>query len=296
MANRSDVMLVTGASTGIGRATALELGRHGFDVFAGVRRTADGEKVATAAEPLDGTVTPVIIDVTKPRSIAAAKRVIAKTAGKRGLSGLVNNAGVAVSGPFEYMDLDEFRDQLEVNVTGHLAVTQAMLPLLRTAHGRIVNVTSIGGLIAYPFTGPYHASKWALEAITHSLRTELQPWSIKVIAVEPGSIATDIWDRGLERADANRAKLGAGGEELYGDAMDAMTKTMRETADAGIPAQKAAKVIAKALTTRRPKTRYLVGRDARGALTGRRMLSDRAFDRLVTRLTGIPGRDSATGD
>jgi NAD(P)-dependent dehydrogenase (short-subunit alcohol dehydrogenase family) len=293
MTTQRGTALVTGASTGIGRATALELADRGFDVFGTVRKKADGEKLAEAS---GGGVTPLTLDVTKSRTISAAAKAIEKASGKDGLAALVNNAGVAVAGPLELLPLDEFRHQIETNMTGHLAVTQAMLPLLRRAEGRIVNITSIGGLVSYPFSGPYHASKWGLEALSDALRNELAPWNIDVIVVEPGSIATDIWDRGIDRADELREKLGEEGEKLYGEAMSAMTETMRKTGESGIPAEKAAKVIAKALTARRPKTRYLVGKDARGAITAKRTLSDRTFDRIVVKTTGIPGRGSATGD
>jgi NAD(P)-dependent dehydrogenase (short-subunit alcohol dehydrogenase family) len=292
MATQRGTALVTGASTGIGRATAIELARRGFDVFGSVRRKADGEALADAS---DGGVTPITLDITKPRTISAARAKLAKATGSEGLAALVNNAGVAVAGPLETLPLADFRDQIEVNMTGHLAVTQAMLPMLRAARGRIVNITSIGGLVAYPFSGPYHASKWGLEALSDALRAELAPWDIDVIVIEPGSIATDIWDRGINRADAARKKLGKETEELYGDAMDAMTRTMRETGESGIPAEKPARVIAKALTARRPKTRYIVGADAKVAIKGKRLLSDRAFDKLVVKRTGIPGRGSATG-
>lgn len=293
MAKDRGVALVTGSSTGIGRATALTLAEQGFDVFAGVRKKADGEAVAEAA---GGNLTPVIIDVTKPATIARAKTTVTRKAGAKGLAALVNNAGTAFAGPLELLPLEDFRRQLEVNLTGHLAVTQAMLPLLRKARGRIVNITSIGGRIAYPFNGPYHASKWGLEAVSDSLRIELAPWGIDVIVIEPGSIATDIWDHGLAQAAELRKKLGAEGKRLYGPAMDAIEKTMRDAADAGIPPEKVSETIAKALITSRPKTRYLIGRDARGALTAKRLLSDRGFDKVVTRLTKIPGRDSAVKD
>lgn len=293
MAEERKVALITGASTGIGRATALTLAQRGFEVFAGVRKKADGEAVKEAA---GGGVTPLIIDVTKPASIAKAKAAISETAGERGLAALVNNAGIAISGPLELLPLDDFRKQLEVNLTGHLAVTQAMLPLLRTARGRIVNVTSIGGRIAYPFTGPYHASKWGLEALSDSLRVELQPWGIDVIVIEPGNIATEIWDRGLDTGAETREKLGAEGQRLYGKALDKIEKTMRKAGESGIPAEKVAETIAEALSAERPRTRYLIGSDAKRALTGKQLLPDRAFDQVVTRLTGIPGRDSAVED
>jgi NAD(P)-dependent dehydrogenase (short-subunit alcohol dehydrogenase family) len=292
MAKDRGTALVTGASTGIGKATAIELANRGFEVFGTVRRKEDGEQLAAAA---DG-ITPLTMDITKARTISAARAKLEKATGDRGLAALVNNAGVAVAGPLETLPLAEFRNQIEVNLTGHLAVTQAMLPMLRTARGRIVNITSIGGLVSLPFSGPYHASKWALEALSDALRIELAPWGIDVIVVEPGSIATDIWDRGIDRAEENRAKLGEDTEELYGDALDAIVEAMGKMGEAGIPVQKPARTIAKALTARRPKTRYLVGRDAKGMIAGKRLLPDRAFDKIVVRTAGVPGRGSATGD
>jgi NAD(P)-dependent dehydrogenase (short-subunit alcohol dehydrogenase family) len=236
------------------------------------------------------------MDITKARTISAARAKIEKAAGEHGLAALVNNAGVAVAGPLETLPLDDFRHQIEVNLTGHLAVTQAMLPMLRTARGRIVNISSIGGLISTPFNAPYHVSKWGLEALSDSLRNELAPWDIDVIVVEPGSIATEIWDRGIERAKETRAKLGEETEKLYGPALDTITEVTRKTGEAGIPVEKVSRTIGKALTARRPRTRYMVGRDARVMINGKRMLSDRAFDRFTVKATGIPGRGSATGD
>jgi NAD(P)-dependent dehydrogenase (short-subunit alcohol dehydrogenase family) len=284
------VAVVTGASTGIGRATALDLADNGFEVIAGVRRKADGEALKKAA---NGKLTAMMIDVTKPQSIARAKGAIGRKAGRRGVSALVNNAGVAIAGPLEFLPLDDFRRQIEVNLTGHLAVTQALLPQLRKARGRIVNITSIGGRIAYPFNGPYHASKFGLEAISDSLRVELQPWGIDVIAIEPGSIATEIWDRGLAKATQVREGLPREGKKLYGSSMEAMVRVMENAGEAGQPPEKVAKVIRKALTKRRPKTRYLLGSDAKGAIATKRLLSDRTWDRVVTRVAGVPKRDSA---
>jgi NAD(P)-dependent dehydrogenase (short-subunit alcohol dehydrogenase family) len=284
------IAVVTGASTGIGRATALDLAANGFEVFAGVRRKADGEALKEAAPE---NLTPLIIDVTKPATISRAKTAIGRKAGSDGVSALVNNAGVAIAGPLEFLPLDDFRRQIEVNLTGHLAVTQALLPQLRKAQGRIVNITSIGGLIAYPFNGPYHASKWGLEALSDSLRVELQPWGIDVIAIEPGSVATEIWDRGTDKANQVREGLPREGKKLYNPAMEAMLKVMGDTGNAGLHPDKAAKIIRKALTARRPKTRYLLGRDAKGAIRMKRLLPDRTWDRLVTRIAKVPKRDSA---
>ena len=190
--------LVTGASTGIGRATALRLDAAGWAVFAGVRREVDAERLrADASERL----TPLVLDVTDAGQIEAAAEAIAAAAGGAGLDGLVNNAGVSLPSPLETMPIEDFRRQVEVNLTGQVAVTQAMLPAIREARGRIVFISSIGGLIAFPMTGAYHAAKFGIEAVGDVFRRELRGWGISVSIVEPGSIATEIWDRGDAAAE-----------------------------------------------------------------------------------------------
>ncbi|MBK5116871.1 MAG: SDR family oxidoreductase [Thermoleophilia bacterium] len=276
--------LVTGASTGIGRATALELARRGFAVLAGVRKPEDGEALQTSAT---GELEPVIIDVTDAASIEAAAAKVGEQAGG-GLAGLVNNAGIAYTGPLEFVALDDLRHQLEVNLIGQLAVTQAMLPELRAASGRIVNVTSIGGLVATPFFGPYVASKFALEAVSDCLRIELRPWGIETIAIEPGSAATEIWDSGQAIADETRARMGAEAERLYGAALDQTQRISAATGARGIPPEEVARVIHKALTVRRPRARYTVGRDAVGMKFASRLLPDRLWDRIVARSLKLP--------
>ena len=276
--------LVTGASTGIGRATALELARCGFAVLAGVRKPEDGEALQTSAT---GELEPVIIDVTDAASIEAAAAKVSEQAGG-GLAGLVNNAGIAYTGPLEFVALDDLRHQLEVNLIGHLAVTQAMLPELRKARGRIVNVTSIGGLVATPFFGPYVASKFALEAVSDCLRVELRPWGIETIAIEPGSAATEIWDSGQSIADETRARMGDEAERLYGEALDQTQRISAATGARGIPPEEVARVIHKALTVRRPRARYTVGRDAIGMKFASRLLPDRLWDRIVARSLKLP--------
>ena len=276
--------LVTGASTGIGRATALELARCGFAVLAGVRKPEDGEALQTSAT---GELEPVIIDVTDAASIEAAAAKVGEQAGG-GLAGLVNNAGIAYTGPLEFVALDDLRHQLEVNLIGQLAVTQAMLPELRAASGRIVNVTSIGGLVATPFFGPYVASKFALEAVSDCLRIELRPWGIETIAIEPGSAATEIWDSGQAIADETRARMGAEAERLYGAALDQTQRISAATGARGIPPEEVARVIQKALTVRRPRARYTVGRDAIGMKFASRLLPDRLWDRIVARSLKLP--------
>lgn len=267
--------LVTGASTGIGRETALLLARSGHTVFAGVRRAQDGESLVAEGA---GDVRPVILDVTKPKEIAAAAVLIAKN-GR--LDGLVNNAGMASAAPLEFIPIEEFRRQIEVNLTGQLAVTQAVLPLLRASSGRIVNVTSIGGLIAGQMLGPYNASKFALEALTHVLRQELAPWGIRAIAIEPGQIATPIWSTAAKNSDRVMAELDPQVLELYGKRIAGAQAMAKNAAANGLDPVKVAEVIQTALTAKNPRTRYPVGTDAKigSALLAR--LPDRLRDRLL---------------
>ena len=214
-------VLVTGASTGIGAACALGLDRLGMRVFAGVRRATDGAALQRQASPL---LTAVAIDVTDVNSIAGAARTITAVMGDAGLAGLVNNAGIVVPGPLEFLPLADLRRQLEINVVGQIAVTQAMLPLLRAARGRIVNMGSIGGRMATPFVGAYAASKFALEALTDALRVEVRPWRIGVSIIEPGAIATPIWQKSAREGERLREAMPAEAMRLYGQALEALRK------------------------------------------------------------------------
>ena len=254
----SQAVVITGASTGIGEACVKRLAAAGFHVFAGVRKAEDG----AALQPATGDrVTHLLLDVTNTDQIAAAQATVATMVGENGLAGLINNAGIAVGGPLEFMPLDEFHHQMAVNVYGALAVTQAFLPLLRQATGRIVNMSSISGLAASPFLGPYAASKFALEALSDALRLELRPWGIHVILVEPGNIATPIWQKGLAFADQLEAKLPPEAQAYYGPIFPFMRAML--TRSRGTPADAVAQVVEQALTAAQPNARYLVGNDAR---------------------------------
>jgi NAD(P)-dependent dehydrogenase (short-subunit alcohol dehydrogenase family) len=257
-------VLVTGASTGIGRATALALAPT-HTVLAGVRRLEDAPPGTTARQ----------LDVTNPEHVAALRDIPQ-------LDALVNNAGIAVTSPLEYLPLDELRRQLEVNVIGQLAVIQAVMAQLRAARGRIVNVSSIGGRMALPLYGPYSSSKFALEALSDSLRREQR--EIKVIVVEPGAIATPIWDRGIATADAIWDAVPQDGHERYGRIVNTLRERAKELGTTGIPPEDAAAVIVHALTTSKPRTRYLIGRQAKIQATIGRFLPDRASDALLARL------------
>ncbi len=266
-------VLVTGASTGIGEATALRLRRAGWDVFAGARKDEDLERLRGHG------LTPLKLDVVDAGSIASAKAAL----DERGLHGLVNNAGVAVSGPIEFVPLDELRHQLEVNLVGQVAVIQAFMPNIREAKGRIVNVSSIGGRFALPMVGPYAASKHALEAVSDSLRRELRPWGINVSIIEPGAVVTPIWDKGRETADRIEGEMGEEARGRYGKLVARIRAETEKIPDRGVPADEVAKAVERALTAARPKLRYVVGRDAKMRLRIKALAGDRRFDALIAR-------------
>ena len=284
------VVLITGASTGIGRATALRLASSGWTVLAGVRDPAAGARLIEEADG-DGRVIPLTLDVTDAAQITqAAQRVDEETlqAGQPGtgrLDALVNNAGIGVGGPLELIPLQDLRMQLEVNVLGQIAVTQAMLPALRRAHGRIVFLSSIGGRVAMAFTAPYAASKHAVEAIGDALRVELRSSNVQVALVEPGSVATPIWDKGREEAE--RVSVPQGLQEEYGHVPAAMSKVLKDTGRRGVPPERVAQTIERALTAQRMKARYVIGPDARAMLIVKALLPDLLFDRVARRALGV---------
>jgi NAD(P)-dependent dehydrogenase (short-subunit alcohol dehydrogenase family) len=276
--------LITGASTGIGRATALRLAAAGWRVLAGVRRDADGEQLRAAGT--GGRIEPLLLDVTDAGQIEAAAELVAAELGGGGLDGLVDNAGIGVPGPLETIPMDDLRRQLEVNLLGQVAVTKAMLPALRLAPGRIVLISSIGGRIAFPLNGPYHIAKFGIEAAGDVLRQELRPAGISVSIVEPGSIRTPIWERSDREIDSllERAPRTA---ELYGRQVAAIRKTSRELGERGIPPERVAERIEHALSARRPRSRYLVGADAKFQARAKILIPDRLWDRIVARMIGF---------
>jgi len=277
--------VITGASTGIGRAIALRLHAEGWRVFAGVRKAGDGEALRDAAG--DDRVVPLQIDVTDADGVHRAADLQATLGPGAGLHGLVNNAGIGIGGPVEFVPLDDWRRQLEVNVIGQVAVTQAFLPMIRAGKGRIVNIGSIGGRLAAPFVGPYSASKFAMEAVTGSLRGELRKFGIWVAIIEPGTIATPIWDKAQADADAAIEALPATGSELYGRDLEAFRKTAAQLGARGIPPERVADAALHALTAKRPKARYLIDRESRIRLVANAALPVRTMDAVVARVMGI---------
>jgi NAD(P)-dependent dehydrogenase (short-subunit alcohol dehydrogenase family) len=272
-------VLVTGSSSGIGRACALRLDRAGFGVFAGVRSRDDAESLEAASSQ---RLEPVILDITDEATIAATRERIEQVTGGR-LAGLVNNAGIARGGPLEAVPVEELQRQLEVNVIGQVAVTQAVLPMIRAARGRVVFISSIGGRVSLPYLSPYAASKHAVEAVGDSLRREMMPFGVHVSLVEPGAVATPIWDKGSDQAAELRQRAAPELTEAYGETLERFEQLFLEAGRGGVPPDRVAEAVEHALTAERPKTRYVIGRDAKlRALLGR-YLPDRAMDRLIAR-------------
>ena len=282
--------LITGASTGIGRATTLHLAEEGWTVLAGVRDPSAGESLV-ADSASSGRVIPLALEVTDSTQIAeAAARVeqeIADGAASSpgGLDALINNAGIGVGGPLELIAPEDLRRQFEVNVFAQMAVTQALLPALRRAHGRIVFVSSIGGRVAMAFTAPYAASKHAVEALGDALRVELHSSGIRVALVEPGAVATPIWDKA--RTDADAVSIPPELQAEYGNIPAAMRKVLADTARRGVAPELVAQTIERALTSSRMKARYVVGRDAKVMLLAKQLLPDLVFDKLARRALGV---------
>lgn len=278
-------VVITGASTGIGAACALQLDRLGFAVFAGVRKPEDGVALQKAGSD---RLVPLELDVTDLATIQKSRAVVVDATKERGLFGLINNAGIAVVGPLEAVPISDLRQQLEVNVIGQVAVIQVFLPLIRQARGRIVNMGSIAGLSTMPLMGPYSASKFALEAITDALRLEVQQWGIHVAIVEPGAIATPIWNKSAIEAAEREASIETELRTLYKSVVTAMRKVVGEASKRAIPPDAVVKVVEEALTAPAPKTRYLVGTDAKLRVLMVRLLPDRISDKLLTSILKLP--------
>jgi len=265
---------VTGASTGMGAATARELARRGFHVLAGVRRDSDGV-------PLRGDgVEPVILDITDPDHVAALAARIERD--PRRLGALVNNAGIPGPGPVEATPLDQWRRIFEVNVLGHVAVTQALLPALVRDKGRIVNITSLNGRISMAGYGPYAASKFAMEAVSDALRNELAPHGVQVVVVEPGGVKTEMSRTGLTALTILEAAMTPEQEARYGDLIQAIPAHVAAFTSAGVTSDVAAKTIARAVIDPRPRTRYTIGATAAFLIRASRVLPDRMLDRMTT--------------
>ena len=276
-------VVITGVSTGIGYAAAHVLARRGFHVFGSVRKSADGERLA---DELGSAFTPLVFDVTDEAAVQAGARTVEAALGGATLAGLVNNAGIAVAGPLLHLQLDEFRKQLEVNLTGVVAATQAFAPLLGARSpavrdpGRIVNISSVGGKTANPFMAPYNVSKFGLEGMSEALRRELLPFGVDVIVVAPGAVATPIWEKADEMDTARYANT------VYGPALDRLRAYMLQLGRSGLPAERIGETIHEALTAPKPKVRYVVSPDPFQLFMGEH-LPKRTLDRIVGKRLGL---------
>jgi NAD(P)-dependent dehydrogenase (short-subunit alcohol dehydrogenase family) len=277
-------VFITGASSGIGRACATRLARAGFRVFASVRRSKDHAPLGFADEGIE----PVEMDVTDATSIAAAAARVGAALSARGLDGLVNNAGTGVSGPLEYVDLDVLRHEFEVDVFGQIAVTQAFLPLIRRARGRIVNMGSVGARLSMPFGGVLCGAKSAFAAMTDALRLELHPFGIHVCLVEPAAIRTPALDKTLGDVEGVISKLPPEGALRYGPMLRAFTARSYKREEEGSEPDVVARAVEEALTRRWPKARYSVGKNARVLSTLPRLFSQRILDRIRRHLFDLP--------
>ena len=270
-------VLITGASTGIGQACATRLAHEGFHVFAGVRQPEAGERLAAASPAIRW----LILDVTQPEQIAAAVETVSAAVGSAGLAGLVNNAGVAIGGPLEYLPSELLRRQLQVNVVGVHTVTRAFLPLIRSARGRIVQMGSISGLFASPWIGPYTASKHALEGLSDALRLELAPEGIHVAIIEPGQVRTPIWEKGLAGFDRITSMLPPEGLARYERRLRVFQWLLERAPRVAVPPERVADAVVNALLASEPRPRYVVGTDAKVRLLLGRLLPVRLMDALL---------------
>lgn len=284
---REGAVLITGASSGIGYATATLLARHGTIVFAGIRRQIDGEMLLREGA---GNIKPMLLDVADSTSLMRARAKIESLREYR-LDAIVNNAGIALAGPLELLPLEELRKQFEVNFFGAIAAIQTFLPLLRESCGRIVNVSSISGKLATPFAGAYSASKFALEAASDALRLELRPFGVSVSVVEPGSVRTPIWRRSTD-ASLKILDEASVGRADYDTAIRQMMRVAQQQELRGIAPERVAQTIERALTAKHPRARYLVGLDARMRLLVAR-LPEPIRDMLIAAAMGGIAKQAA---
>jgi NAD(P)-dependent dehydrogenase (short-subunit alcohol dehydrogenase family) len=273
----SEIIVVSGASTGIGAATARELAKRGFYVLAGVRRGIDADALRVT------NIEPIMLDITNDADIATLLKRIADDPEGRPLRALVNNAGIETNAPVEVLPLSEWRRIYDVNLFGHVAMTQALLPLLIESRGTVVNISSVGGKVAMANYGPYASSKFALEAVSDALRREVEPLGVKVIVVEPGAVTTEM--SGRVGVTAERITSGMTTEQRgrYATLMHSIVSQAQAAIRKALPAEEAGRVIAEAITSKRPRTRYTVGRDAAIIVCLARCLSDRMLDSLLAR-------------
>jgi NAD(P)-dependent dehydrogenase (short-subunit alcohol dehydrogenase family) len=269
-----EIAIVTGASSGIGAATARELAQRGFHVLAGVRRDQDADSIRKQG------IEPLILDITNPDHIRALAARVYEDPQGRAVRAVVNNAGIGVNAPVEAFAMDEWRRLFEVNFFGHIAIIQALLPALIRSKGRVVNISSVGGKVAMATYGPYASAKFALEAVSDSLRREVEPLGVNVIVVEPGAVLTDMLGRVAATGERIISGMTTEQRGRYATLMHAIISQAQAATPKGVPAEEAGRVIADAITSKRPRTRYTIGREA-ALLPLFAIIPDRMLDRIL---------------
>lgn len=279
-----NAVVITGVSSGIGHATAIELAGHGFHVFGTVRKLSDADSLQ---QKLGDSFTSILLDVTDPDGIRQAAKQVEAAVGDHGLRGLINNSGICYLGPLMHMPEQQFRDHLEVNLFGLLNVTRVFLPMLGAVKdcpfppGCIVNISSLSGRIAYPLFGAYAASKYAVEAISDSLRREMVLYGVRVSVIEPGAIKTPIWDKGLALDTTPYDQTD------YPPMLEAMFGQLEGQRDEALPVEKVARIIHRAITSPKPRTRYVLANSPLTRWWIPRMLPDRWLDFVLRRVLKV---------
>jgi NAD(P)-dependent dehydrogenase (short-subunit alcohol dehydrogenase family) len=291
--NSANWILVTGTSTGIGRAATFTLAENGYGVLAAVRKQEDVESLLAegGTRRVVGAVEPIILDVTDAGQIAAAVEIVrAKIAAGGRLHAIINNAGAQWAGPIETMPLTEWRSQFDVTFFGPIALTQQLLPQLRASGGRVINVTSVGGIMPGPMIAAYQAAKAAFEAVSDSMRIEFSPFGVHVSAIAPGSISTPMLNRSPDQLNRLAAALPKSLQPVYADALRAFAKTVASAQRFSTSPAKASLTILRAVAAPRPRTRYLIGTDAKLSAFLKRNLPDRWMDAIIFWVFGLPRR------
>lgn len=277
-------VLITGSARGIGRATTLRLARSGWHVYAGVRKLEDGQAlVSELGEDAAGAIEPVVLDITDDAAVAALADQLPEK-----LDAVVNNAGVAIDGPVETLTSTRLREQFDINLVGQAGVTRAVLPKIRAAGGRVVFVSSVSGRISTPWTGAYNASKFAVEGLADALRLELRPWKIPVSLIEPANTRTDMWDTAQDVFDTTVADMSDSERSLYSGHMKGVRRTLGMMQKTASPVEGVAAAIEKALTSRRPRARYVIGLPAKLQVVGAAITPQPMLDFVFAKAMGIP--------
>ncbi len=277
-------VVITGTSSGIGKACVLNLDKHGFKIFATVRKTKDYRNIQRETSK---NVIPLILDLSDENSIKSAYSIVSANVGESGLSGLINNAAIAIGGSLEFMSITDIRKQFEINLFGQIAMIQTFLPLLRKGSGRIINISSTNGWVSFPFMGAYCATKYALEAISDALRLELEKWKIPVSVINPNKIISPIWEKSISITNSLFEKLPPEAKSYYDTILSGVIKTIRKTAYTALTPDIIVKAVFHALTAKKPKIRYLPSFETKILFLVSKILPKKMLNTIIKKEMGI---------